>query len=75
MIYCWKWSIRVLVIPESEQEKVFQPFYRGRRAAASCRAWVSACSIARQVAEAHGGSLEVESQPARGSSFRLKLPV
>jgi signal transduction histidine kinase len=31
--------------------------------------------IARSIAEAHGGSLEVDSAPARGSVFRLELPT
>ncbi len=30
--------------------------------------------IARSIAEAHGGTLEVESVPQRGSVFRLQLP-
>ncbi len=31
--------------------------------------------IARSIAEAHGGSLEVRSAPQRGATFRLSLPV
>ena len=31
--------------------------------------------IARSIAEAHGGSLEVRSAPERGATFRLSLPV
>jgi signal transduction histidine kinase len=31
--------------------------------------------IARSIAEAHGGTLDVESVPERGSVFRLELPV
>jgi len=32
-------------------------------------------SIARWIAERHGGAIEVESAPDRGSTFRVKLPV
>lgn len=32
-------------------------------------------SISRSIAEAHGGSLEMESEFGRGSVFRLRLPV
>jgi signal transduction histidine kinase len=31
--------------------------------------------IARSIAEAHGGSLQVRSAPARGATFTLALPV
>ena len=31
--------------------------------------------IARSIAEAHGGSLEVDSAPAHGSIFTLELPL
>ena len=31
--------------------------------------------IARSIAEAHGGSLDVESAPNRGATFRLELPL
>jgi len=32
-------------------------------------------AIVRQAAEAHGGSVEVESAPGQGAAFRLRLPV
>jgi NtrC-family two-component system sensor histidine kinase KinB len=31
-------------------------------------------AIAREIAERHGGSLEVESEPGNGSTFRLRVP-
>jgi len=31
--------------------------------------------IARSIAEAHGGALEVRSAPARGATFTLELPA
>ncbi|UUZ51687.1 ATP-binding protein [Massilia sp. B-10] len=31
--------------------------------------------IARQLAESHGGTLDVESAPDQGAAFRLTLPL
>ena len=32
-------------------------------------------AIVRHIAEAHGGRVEVESAPGKGSRFRLRLPL
>ena len=39
------------------------------------RARVWACAIARSIAEAHGGSLSLESSDANGSAFVAILPA
>ncbi len=60
-------------IPEDQLPLIFERFYRADKARASGGAGLG-LSIARQIAEAHGGKIEVESTPGEGSTFRLQLP-
>jgi heavy metal sensor kinase len=63
-------------ISGEEVGKVFQPFYRTgeARSKAADGTGLGLC-IARSIAEAHGGSIEVESRPGEGSTFRVLIPV
>lgn len=62
-------------IPAEEQSRIFEPFYRGERSRAREHGGAGlGLAIARGIVEAHGGRLTVESQPGRGSVFRLRLP-
>jgi signal transduction histidine kinase len=61
------------IAPE-DQELIFEKF--GRSSGGSTKPGTGlGLFIARSIAEAHGGSLGVESVPRRGSVFRLELPV
>ncbi len=60
-------------IPLEDQQLIFEKFGRSGGGAAKPGTGLG-LFIARSIAEAHGGSLEVESVPARGSVFRLELP-
>jgi two-component system, OmpR family, sensor kinase len=60
-------------IPEDQIPHVFQRFYRAEEAR-STEGLGLGLSIARQIAEDHGGSIEVRSKPREGSTFILRIP-
>jgi two-component system, OmpR family, sensor kinase len=57
-------------------ERVFQRFYRADPARSRARGGAGlGLSIVAAVAEAHGGSVAVRSEPGHGSTFRIVLPL
>jgi signal transduction histidine kinase len=60
-------------IPEDHLPLIFERFYRADQSRTDGGAGLG-LSIARQVAEAHGGKIEVQSTPGEGSTFTLLLP-
>lgn len=63
-------------IPQDEQELVFSPYYRSANADGRQHGGSGlGLSIARYLAELHGGALDVESELGVGSVFTLRLPV
>ncbi len=63
-------------IPASEQSEVFKPFFRGAAAQAKqIRGSGLGLSVVRQIVEAHGGSVSVESGAGRGTTFTVRLPT
>ena len=67
---------RGIGIERNEQSRIFEKFYR------TCDPLVHntkgsglGLSLVRHITEAHGGDVEVESTPGRGSKFTLKLPI
>jgi signal transduction histidine kinase len=60
-------------IPREEQEQIFEKF--GRAVGSSKPGSGLGLFLARSFAEAHGGSLEVESRPGEGSAFTLTIPL
>jgi len=67
---------RGIGIPRAERKRIFQKFYRVDD---SLTKEVDGCglglSISAHIARAHGGTIEVESEPGQGSIFTLVLPV
>ena len=63
-------------IPESEQAEIFQPFVRGSAAqSAQVRGSGLGLSLVREIVEAHGGAVSVQSERGHGTTFTVKLPV
>jgi len=63
-------------IPPSEVPHLFEAFYRGRRARErQVRGSGLGLSLVQQIAREHGGRVEVETNPGKGSRFSLILPM
>ncbi|HBY97850.1 MAG: HAMP domain-containing histidine kinase [Ardenticatenaceae bacterium] len=62
------------IAPE-EQARIFTPFYRGGANRRFAHGMGLGLSIARNLAIAHGGRLEVQSTSGVGSRFTLWLPI
>jgi len=58
-----------------EQEKIFQPFYRGDTGRRIKQGMGLGLTIARELVTAHNGQLSVESTPGKGSEFTISLTL
>jgi two-component system sensor histidine kinase KdpD len=74
-------AVRVLsrgnAIPSSERDKIFDRFYRGAEARRTAPGSGIGLYVARKIALALGGGLDLDSEPGQGEGtvFRLTLPV
>ena len=62
-------------VEPAEQSRVFQRFYRVDRARAMRSGTGLGLAVVRHIAEAHGGSVSLESEPGVGSTFSFAVPV
>jgi signal transduction histidine kinase len=58
-----------------EQDKVFEPFYRSTRERRFPQGLGLGLTIARELIDAHGGELKIESAPEEGTIFTITIPV
>jgi two-component system phosphate regulon sensor histidine kinase PhoR len=63
-------------IAPDEQRRIFERFYRATSARArNVRGSGIGLALVKYIAEAHGGRVEVESAPGRGSTFTVFVPA
>lgn len=53
---------------------IFERFYRGGEAKRTVEGTGLGLAIVKEIADKHGGRVEVESKPGEGSTFRVRLP-
>jgi len=61
-------------ISSDDQRLIFEKFGRGSHVGSSTPGAGLGLFIARSIAEAHGGSLRVDSRPGEGATFTVQLP-
>jgi two-component system sensor histidine kinase KdpD len=61
-------------IAEWEQSRIFEKFYRGGGARGPATGSGMGLAIAREIVQAHGGEIWVDSKPGEGSRFSFSLP-
>ena len=66
---------RGIGIDPSEQALVFERFYRARAQSETTVGTGMGLAISRSIVEAHGGQINVTSQPGHGSVFTFSIPA
>ena len=62
-------------IDASDLPLIFEKFYRGKKSAVRGQGTGMGLPIARAILTAHGGQIEVASQPGHGAVFRVWVPL
>ena len=62
-------------IPEEEQTRIFEKFYRAETSRHQIPGAGLGLVIAREIIQVHGGEIWLESKPGEGSIFRFSLPA
>ena len=61
-------------IPEQEQARIFEKYYRTPATSSLVPGTGIGLAIAREIVQAHGGTIWVESKTGQGSQFHLTVP-
>ncbi len=63
-------------IPADELDHIFDAFFRGRSAVQDqVHGTGLGLNLAKRIVEAHGGSIQVKSEPMKGTEFTVRLPA
>jgi signal transduction histidine kinase len=66
---------RGLGIATEDRKHIFEPFYRGREAVSrQIQGSGLGLHLVQRIVSAHGGTVNVDSEPGRGSTFTIDLP-
>jgi signal transduction histidine kinase len=61
-------------IPAEDLPRIFEKFYQVGQDAKAAGSGLG-LAIAREIVEAHGGTIDAESEPGRGTTFHVRLPA
>jgi signal transduction histidine kinase len=63
-------------IPPDEQPRIFDPFFRGRRAIQDqVHGTGLGLNLVKKIVEAHGGTIRVSSELSKGTEFIVRIPA
>jgi len=69
-------SDRGIGIPAEDLPRIFEPFFRSERSRSRGTGGVGlGLTLAKRIVEAHGGTIDVESEKALGTTVRATLPT
>jgi signal transduction histidine kinase len=69
-------SDRGIGVPKADQKKIFEKFYRAENSLVhETKGSGLGLALVQHIMEAHGGSVDLESTPGKGSTFTLTIPV